>query len=128
MTKEIFMFNSDRLKAKEQGVDDTWFAVNNDENNPLDYNPWNQDLAEIKKKFLLLDQCVILFRPAFAKDEYSNREYNKGCYFLEITNQDGSITYSSKKLYTWEQLTPLAALFKDLSFSAASRVWKAKKL
>ncbi|WP_218056625.1 hypothetical protein [Gilliamella sp. wkB112] len=54
MKKAIFMFNSDRLKAKEQGVDDTWFTVINDENNlsdVVDDNPWNQDLAEIKKNF-----------------------------------------------------------------------------
>ncbi|EZJ48644.1 hypothetical protein AD10_5050 [Escherichia coli 1-182-04_S4_C2] len=91
-------------------------------------NPWNQDDAIINKRFCLLDDCVISIRPARAEDRIEKRDYNKGYYFIEIMNQDESIKFSSHKIYSWEQVIECASWFKGVSFLAAQRIWKAKKL
>uniref|UniRef100_UPI0030C76CF0 hypothetical protein n=1 Tax=Escherichia coli TaxID=562 RepID=UPI0030C76CF0 len=90
--------------------------------------PWNQDDAIINKRFSLFDVCVISIRPARAEDRIEKRDYNKGYYFIEIMNQDESIKFSSHKIYSWEQVIECASWFKGVSFLAAQRIWKAKKL
>ncbi|EGB7374373.1 hypothetical protein PCU69_003399 [Escherichia coli] len=43
-------------------------------------------------------------------------------------NQDESIKFSSHKIYSWEQVIECASWFKGVSFLAAQRIWKVKKL
>lgn len=132
MDKLIFRSESDRTNASESFCESVWYTVV-DEHEELEaqgnVNPWNQDCAVIKKTLYLMDDCVIVIRPARSNDKIEiTRDYDMGYYFIEIMNQDGSEKYSSHKIYKWDEVIEKAYLFKGLSFSAASRVWKVKKM
>ncbi|HAX6928175.1 TPA: hypothetical protein OCE99_004999 [Escherichia coli] len=131
MDKIIFRSESDRENAKASDTEAIWYTVVNElkqSEQMASTNPWNQDDAIIKKRFCLLDDCVISIRSARAEDRIEKRDYNKGYYFIKIMNQDESIKFSSHKIYSWEQVIECASWFKGVSFLAAQRIWKVKKL
>ena len=94
-----------------------------------DFNPWNKDEAITIAKNYLMDDCVVIFRPARMEDRISrSRDAPVMFYFIEIMNQDESIKFASRRIYPWEKVIEFASWFKGLSFVAATRVWKVKKL
>lgn len=132
MNKVVFRSESDRESAKENGVESIWYTVVNDPNKSeqlANVNPWNHDAALIKKKLYLIDDCVVSIRPARSEDRIGrSNDFNKGYYFIEIMNQDESIKFISYKVYMWEDALQYISWFKGLSFTAALKVWKVKKL
>ena len=132
MKKIIFRSESERERKKDYFSESIWYTVVNDVNQSGDeksVNPWNGDLAVTNKKLYLLDDCVVTLRPARAEDGIEMlKDYNKGYYFIEIMNQDESVKFSSHRVFLWENAIEYASWFKGLSFIAASRVWKVKKL
>lgn len=132
MKKIVIRSSSDLQKALEDEVKPFWYTVlhDNDQFSELaEKNPWNQDAVETQKKVYLSDDCVITLRPArYTLKIDGAGDYEKDHYFLELSNQDGSTILSSASVYTWEEVNALAFFFKGLSFTAAMRVWKSKKL
>lgn len=124
--------SSNLEKALEDRVEPYWYTVLREEHQSSilsGKNPWNQDVAELEKTVYLADDCVITVRPArYALKNDGSGDYEKDHYFLEISNQDSSVIYSSARVYIWEEVNRLAVFFKGLSFTAATRIWKAKKL
>lgn len=131
MKKKVIRLSSNLESALERGVEPYWYAVCHAHTESLQLlpkNPWNQDLAELEQIVYLADDCVITIRPArHSLSEDGSGNYEKDHYFLEISNQDASMTFSSAKTYSWDNVNQLAFFFKGLSFSSANRVWKAKK-
>lgn len=132
MKKLVVRSSSNLEKALEDKVEPYWYTVLRDEHQysiRSEKNPWNQDAAELEKTVYLADDCVITMRPArYALKNDGSYDYEKDHYFLEISNQDSSIIFSSARVYVWEEVNRLAVFFKGLSFTAATRVWKVKKL
>ena len=132
--KKMFYYSCSELYT--EGVPKVWYTLADDsgiEPDETEKNPWNGDEAITVGKYYFLDDCVILIRPAQSKHcqkpgQYYPGEYYKGYYFFEISNQDGDIVHSSRKLYKWDEVISLASLFKGTSFTAAQRIWKSKKL
>lgn len=132
MTKLIFRSSSDREKTINNDIRPFWFVVvhNQEEAERIaSHNPWNGDNAIFTEVYYLLDECVVCIRPARSAERFKpNKDVNKGFYFIEITNQDEAVKYSSNNIYSWDDAVKYASWFKGLSFSAAQRVWKVKKL
>lgn len=132
MNKIIFRSESERERAKEKNTDYVWYTLVDSAEQAeqlSNMNPWNKDDAVIRKKLYLLDDCVIVIRPARSEDKIeTTKDFNKGYYFIEIMNQDASIKHSSRAIYLWEQAIEYSSWFKGLSFSAALRVWNVKKI
>ncbi|MBD8124484.1 hypothetical protein IFT62_25090 [Pseudomonas lutea] len=132
MEKIVLLSDSNHEKAREKGQPSSWYTVVHDTDDVIDAtkkNPWSLDESIYEKRCYLLDDCVVSLRPARFEDRISKQQdYNKGFYFLEIANQEGSQIFTSRNVYTWEKSLELIGYFKDLSFAAATRVWKVKKL
>jgi hypothetical protein len=132
MQRTAIESTSDRENADDMGVNSSWYTVVHNEKRALELasvNPWNHDTAEYEQVIDLLDDCVITFRPArHTVRNHGPAIYEKGRYFLEISNQDNSTVLSSAQVFTWEEVNKLAFFFKDISFTAAARVWKSKQL
>jgi hypothetical protein len=132
MKKNIFISTSDRESARQSQTLSSWFTVIHDESIDAEassINPWNNDKSEYVRLARLHDDCVITLRPArYEILNDSKIDYEKGAYFLEITNQDGSMIYTSRTIYSWLEANKLAFFFKDISFTAACRVWKSKNI
>jgi len=132
MKKRVIRSSSNLEKAVEDKVVPYWYTALVYENQACEFsenNPWNQDAAEFKKTVYLSDDCVITIRPArYALTDGGNGDYEKDRYFLEISNQNSSFVYTSARVYEWKAVNKVALFFKGLSFYAAARVWKAKKL
>jgi hypothetical protein len=132
MEKIVLLSDSDDEKARETGSPSYWYTVVHDNANSIDLtkkNPWNMDESIYEKRCYLMDDCIISIRPARLEDRISKQQdHNKGFYFLEIANQESSQIFTSRSVYTWENLLELIGHFKGLSFTAATRVWKVKKL
>jgi len=130
MEKLIFYSSSDREKARDDGVDGSWFTVVGDLDLAMemaDVNPWNGDAAIIRKKYKLFNDCLVSIRPARSNDGVGRQEYNKGRYFIEIEGNCSGERLSSRKVYLWAEAVEISGLFEGLSFEAACRVWKIKK-
>jgi hypothetical protein len=130
MEKLFFYSSSDREKARDDGVDSSWFTVVDELNSAMeraDVNPWNGDAAIIRKKYRLFNDCLVSIRPARSSDGVGKQEYSKGKYFVEIEGNCGGEKLSSRRVYLWSEALEIASLFEGLAFEAASRVWKAKK-
>lgn len=92
-------------------------------------NPWNKDKAIIQKKWYLMDDCVVMLKPARMEDRISRSRHEPvRFYFIEIMNQDESIKFTSRRIYSWDEVIEFVSWFKGLSFTAATKVWKVKKL
>lgn len=132
MEKIVLLSDSDSEHARETGTPSLWYTVIHDSNlydEQAKKNPWNQDESVFEKRCYLMDDCIVSFRPARFEDRIDRQQdRNKGHYFIEIANQDGSYILTSRLVYTWDQAIEFASYFKGLSFNAASRVWKSKKL
>jgi len=132
MTKLVIRSSSNLENALNDDVQPYWYSVlpqGEQNSRPSAQNPWNQDSSELEKTVYLADDCVIVIRPArYALKDGGRGEYEKDRYFLEISNQDNTIVYSSNRVYGWEEVNALACFFKGLSFNAATRVWNSKKL
>lgn len=131
MKKRLVRSSSNLEKALADEVSAHWYTllIDNGESASGTRNPWNQDVAELEKTVYLADDCVITIRPArYALSEGAYADYEKDRYLLEISNQDSSMVLNSARVYAWEEVTMLASFFKGISFTAASRVWKVKKL
>lgn len=137
MVNKFYKSSSDeRVKAKEDGVPSYWYTCYVNTQSPVTrdsdelwISPWNGIKAITAAEMYFHDKCVISIRPASAYESCKkDSEYYKMEYFLEISNHDESVRYSSRRLYRWEEIITLASLFKGLSFTAALRVWKSKKL
>jgi hypothetical protein len=132
MKRLVIRSSSNLEKALEDKVDPYWYTVlHNGHQSSMQSqkNPWNQDAAELEKAVYLADDCVITIRPArYGLKNDGSYDYQKDHYFLEISNQDSSIVFSSACVYAWEEVNRLACFFKGLSFTAATRVWKVKRL
>lgn len=108
----------------------TWYTVVHDEEASYELakkNPWVGLESIIEAKTYLMDDCVVIFRPARNENGTHKGDSDKGYYFIEISNQDASIVLSSRKIYLWDEVIKIADLFKGLSFQAATRVWHVKK-
>ena len=132
MEKVLLVSDSDGDRARETGTSSLWYTVIHDNMSPLEQankNPWNRDQSTYEKRCYLMDDCVVSFRPARFEDRIDRQQdHNKGLYFIEIGNHDGSAILTSRMVYAWEKVLEFANQFKGLSFTAATRVWKAKKL
>jgi hypothetical protein len=131
MKKLALRSSSDLENALDQSVEPYWYTVLHDETSCSlsNKNPWNQDDAVITQTLHLADDCVITLRPArHSQEENGACDHEKDRYFIEISNQDRSTVLSSSRVYLWEAVNKIALYFKGLSFTAATRVWKAKKL
>lgn len=132
MNKIFLLSDSDDQNARDVGVPSHWYTVIHDDARDevlAKQNPWNQDESEYEKRCYLMDDCVISIRPARYEDRISRvQDYNKDCYFVEISNQDRSSISTSNKVYSWDEAVKLGSYFKGLTFTAATRVWKVKKL
>ena len=132
MKKIVYVSEIDMLDAMESDVDHIWYTVVNNEKEAIEAcsrNPWNGINAITTGTLYLLDDCVLTIRPARSVQvPDSNKDFCKNRYFIEISNQDGSICYSSYKNYSWDDAIKHSSLFKGLSFNAAVRVWGIKKL
>ncbi|MGH8418276.1 MAG: hypothetical protein ACRER8_13490 [Pseudomonas sp.] len=131
--KKIAIRSSSNLeKALKDNVQPYWYSVlqTDGQVSPTsEKNPWNEDVAELEKTVYLVDDCVLTIRPArYALKNDGAGDYEKDHYFLEISNQDGSSIFSSNRVYSWEDVNNLAIYFKGLSFTAATRIWKSKKI
>jgi hypothetical protein len=130
--KKIALRSSSNLEnALDHNLKPYWYVVLHDEVSAelSDRNPWNQDEAVITQTLYLADDCVITLRPArHSLEEGQTPNYEKDHYFVEISNQDRSTVFTSFSVYTWEDANTMAFYFKGLSFTAATRVWKVKKL
>jgi hypothetical protein len=130
MEKIVLVADSNDENAREKGVPSIWHTVVHGHTNSRErakINPWNQDEAIYEKRCFLMDDCVISVRPARYEDRIGkSQDYNKDRYFIEIANQDGSIIFSSHKVYPWDKVLELSTYFRGLSFTAATRVWKVK--
>lgn len=120
------------MKADEVSTPLLWYTVVHDERDSQQLakrNPWNQEDSTFEKRCYLMDDCVVTFRPARCEDRIvRQQDYNKGLYFVEIANQDSSLIFTSRRVYSWEEGFDRISYFKGLSFTAATRIWKAKKL
>lgn len=108
----------------------SWYTVVHDDIKSYELakkNPWVGLESIIEGKRYLMDDCVVIFRPARNETVVGKGAREKGYYFFEISNQDASVTLSSRKVYVWGEVIKMADLFKDLSFQAATRVWGVKK-
>lgn len=131
MKNYIIYSVSDRDSPCAISNENQWFTLARDEMQAsigADKNPWNNSLAIIKKKYELLDDCAVSIRPAHSIDPIDKKEHQKGLYFVEIESSSQGKTLSSRKLYNWEDAIRIIAKFEGLSFQAAERVWKVKKL
>lgn len=132
MAKVVLRSSSNLEKALEDDVSPYWYtAIHSGKpyEEQAGTNPWNHDSAGTEKTVYLADDCVITLRPArFGLTSQSSADYEKDHYFIEIANQDGSTILSSHKVYSWDRVLELSTYFKGISFTAATRVWKAKKL
>lgn len=132
MKKSVIRSTSNIENAREDETQSYWFTVLHDEiESPklARVNPWNQDESELEREAFLCDDCVIVIRPARHQvNQISPKVYEKDRYFLEISNQDGSQVLSSCQVFTWESVNELLLFFKGISFLAAVRVWRSKKL
>jgi hypothetical protein len=131
MKKTAICWSSNLENAWDIGAKPYWYTVCHPQN-PLSEvphkNPWNQDEAEFESTIYLADDCVITIRPArHSHSTEGSADHEKDHYFLEISNQDASVILSSVQTYRWEEVNQLAFFFRGISFTAATRVWKAKK-
>lgn len=131
MDKIIFEFFSD-MSVGRNTEDLGWYFFEDEYKNKkdiADINPWNKDKAITQKKWYLMDDCVVMFRPARMEDRIKrSRDEPVTSYFIEIMNQDESIKFTSRRIYSWDKVIEFASWFKGLSFIAATRVWQVKKL
>jgi len=132
MEKRVIRSSSNLEEALEDEVEPFWYTVLHSKNKTdelIQTNPWNQAPSELEKTAYLADDCVITIRPArFSLEKGGAGDYEKDRYFLEISNQDSSTIFSTHRVYSWDEVNRLAFFFKGLSFTAATRVWKGKKL
>jgi len=135
VANSFYKSDSSGIDAEDDGVQSFWFTVLNPhkpatkDSDEVCKNPWNGDEAITVSENYFLDNCVVSIRPAHSHDGYNkSRDAYKMEYFLEISNNDESVRYSSRRLYNWDTIISLAALFRNISFTAAQRVWIAKKL
>ena len=131
MDKIIYECDSG-LMINRNTEDHVWYISEEEfKNNKevADFNPWNKDEAITIAKSYLMDDCVVIFRPARMEDRISrSRDAPVMFYFIEIMNQDESIKFTSRRIYPWEKVIEFTSWFKGLSFVAATRIWKVKKL
>lgn len=132
MEKIVLISDSDDEKARDIDAPSQWYTVVHEVVNSRELatrNPWSHDESIYEKQCYLMDDCVISFRPARYEDRIGRiQDYNKGLYFIEIANQDSTQIFTSNKVYEWDKVVSLSGLFTGVSFTAATRVWKAKKL
>lgn len=130
--KKLALRSSSNLEnALDHNAKPYWYIVlHNETSSELsDKNPWTQDDAVMTQTLFLADDCVITIRPArHAPEENGSYDHEKDRYFVEISNQDRSTVLTSFSVYSWEDANTMAFYFKGLSFAAAIRVWKVKKL
>ena len=131
MDKIIYECSSEVWKNRNN-ENHTWYVSEDEFKYKKDvagFNPWNKNEAITRKKMYLMHDCVVIFRPARMEDRISRSRHNPVMfYFIEIMNQDESIKFTSRSIYTWDKVIEFASWFKGLSFIAATRVWKVKKL
>lgn len=131
MDKIIFEFFSETSISRNP-EDLVWYFFEDqlkNEKDIADINPWNKDKAITQKKMYLMDDCVVMLRPARMEDRIRrSRDEPVTSYFIEIMNQDESIKFISRRIYSWDKVIEFASWFRGLSFTAATRVWKVKKL
>lgn len=132
MKKNAIRWSSDLENARDLEVKPYWYTVCHPKNQLSETphkNPWNQDEAEFEQTVYLADDCVITMRPArYSVNPDGGGDYEKDHYFLEISNQDASVILSSAQTYKWDEVNQLAFFFRGISFTAATRIWKVKKL
>jgi hypothetical protein len=132
MKKLVLRSSSNLEMAIEAKVPPYWYTIMHEGVNSIELaesNPWNNDIPWAVQTYYFADDCVIVIRPArCSQNEHGAFDYEKDRYFLEISNQDRSEIFSSCKVYTWEDVNKHAFMFSGLSFKAATRVWKTKKL
>lgn len=132
MKKVVIRSTSNLEKAWEGNIPASWYTVlHHTEKSSVHarINPRNQDASEYESECYLMNDCVITIRPARYRSEGEEAgNHEKDCYFIEISNQDGSVVLSSHCVYDWDEVNKWAFFFKGISFAAATRVWKSKNL
>lgn len=132
MKKIVIRSSSNIEKAWEQDIPSSWYTVVHDKEMSrvlARSNPWNLDRSEYESESYLMDDCVITIRPArYRLKNEDTGDHEKDRYFIEISTQDGSVILSSHCVYDWDDVNRLAAFFKGISFAAATRVWKSKRI
>ncbi|HVI43356.1 MAG TPA: hypothetical protein VM802_00735 [Chitinophaga sp.] len=111
----------------------SWIVLKDEKENKFDkdiVSPWDSATeAHIVQTFYPLDNAVITFFPAKSTEDKRKPEafHFKELFILILSNVSETESYSSYKMYNWEEVVSIASKLKDLSFTAALRIWKAKK-
>lgn len=83
-----------------------WYTVVHESITELErahINPWNQEEAVCHEQRYLMDDCVISIRPARYESRLDRQQdQSRGCYFIEIANQNSTRVFSSRSVYSWD--------------------------
>lgn len=94
------------------------------------HHPYNNEEVERVKIQIPVDKCIISIRSAerYEQDENERKAFSKGSYFVLISDVHEKEQLMTIYEYSWDEVINIISLLKDLSFDAAKKVWKSKKL
>jgi hypothetical protein len=114
-------------------VQKSWIVLKDEKENKFEkdaISPWESNVeAHIVQTYYPLDNTVITLFPAKSTQDRSKPDafHFKELFILIISRADETESYSSYKMYSWEEAISIATKLKDLTFPVALKIWKNKK-